>query len=126
MSEIESDEWLVSSSFSNEFTSHSIVENYEAKRFVASESFYPNFVGGYTFGGSPDLILYSRSVYTFLDLLGDCGGLFDCLKLIGYSVIVFFNDGNLSEFLITRIFYQQKIKKSRDSSYVMSNNLIPR
>ena len=31
---------------------------------------------------SPDINMHSRSIYTFWDLLGDIGGLFDMLRLI--------------------------------------------
>ena len=90
MSEIESDDFSLSSmnSWTRGYTSFSIVETAsEVKRYTKNWE-RKGFVGGINLGGSPDVINYQRAIYTLLDLLGDCGGLLDSLKLIGYTIIV--------------------------------------
>ena len=39
---------------------------------------------------SKDRKVYTRSIYTFLDCLGDVGGLFDALKYIGQFTMFFY------------------------------------
>ena len=51
-------------------------------------------------------MVYSRSIYNALDFLGDVGGLFDALKLIGAGLIsVLGTGGGLTGRLISRLFY---------------------
>ena len=51
-------------------------------------------------------MLYSREIYNVLDFLGDVGGLFDALKIIGYALASAFGPGGLKLALIGKIFYQ--------------------
>ena len=63
---------------------------------------------------SPDRFMYKRSIYTFLDLLGDVGGLLDALRFIGFYFMFFYTlirGDLLSEFLISSVF-QKEIKSS--------------
>ena len=43
-----------------------------------------------SFGLSSDVMHHNRSIYTFLDLLGDSGGLFDALKGISSLIVTFY------------------------------------
>ena len=67
-------------------------------------------IGGFTFNISPDTFSHERSVYTVLDWLGDVGGLRDALKLIVSALVAICSNGNLSSFLISKLFYKQKSK----------------
>ena len=55
----------------------------------------PNLVVGQSFLVSPDTVVYQRTIYTFLDFLGDVGGLLDGLKLIGATFIGFIYGSSL-------------------------------
>ena len=50
-------------------------------------------------------MLYSRAVYTLLDLLGDVGGLIDALKIIGSLIVALISNGDFSNYLIVKLFY---------------------
>ena len=69
-----------------------------------------------------DVVYHTRSIYSFFDLLGDVGGLFDALKGIA-SIIVslsFSLFGNpIHEYLLRAIFKQEK-QRGRDLSYETS------
>ena len=67
---------------------------------------------------SSETHVYSRAIYTFWDLLGDVGGLFDMLKLIGQAMIAFITSlsgSKLNRVLISQIFYLPN-KKKQDQS----------
>lgn len=64
-----------------------------------------DLVGGQAYLVSPDTVVYQRQVYSFLDFLGDVGGLLDALKLIGVSLISFVYGGSLQHFLLSKVFY---------------------
>lgn len=66
---------------------------------------YDNLVGGFIFGSSPNTVVYSRSVYTFLGWLGDVGGLRDALLAIGHVIVGLFSNSSFSKFLIGKLFY---------------------
>ena len=51
-------------------------------------------------------MLYSRAVYTLLDLLGDVGGVIDALKLIGFMIVTILSNGDFNDYLISKLFYQ--------------------
>ena len=54
-----------------------------------------------------DIMQHNRSVYTFLDYLGDVGGLFDALKGIFSLVVTFYFSlfgSPLKEFLLKSLF----------------------
>ena len=51
-------------------------------------------------------MLYSRAVYTLLDLLGDVGGLIDALKLIGIMIVTILSYGDFTDYLVSKLFYQ--------------------
>ena len=55
----------------------------------------------------PNRIVYSRSVYTTLDWLGDVGGLLDALRLIGMflcAIYTFIRGDLLTYFLLNKLF----------------------
>ena len=45
-----------------------------------------------------DIIKHSRSIYTILDFLGDLGGLYDALRLIGSGLIFLYSNFVSNEF----------------------------
>lgn len=55
---------------------------------------------------SPNRIIYTRSIYTFLDFLGDIGGLLDALVVISASIIGFLYSDSVAEHLVHRVFYR--------------------
>lgn len=85
------------------------------------ESFYELGVGPWNLAGgnsggkemlrmsiwAPEVtVIHSREIYNALDFLGDVGGLFDGLRLIGAGVFTLFGPGGLQlSFLIGKIFY---------------------
>ena len=50
-------------------------------------------------------VIHSREIYNALDFLGDVGGLFDGLKLIGAGFVALFGPGGLQLSLIGKFFY---------------------
>ena len=63
-------------------------------------------LGGFSFGHSLDLVEHNRSIYHFLDFLGDVGGLLSILEGIGqFFVLLFmkFAGSSLNQFLIGQI-----------------------
>ena len=57
--------------------------------------------------GPQETMMYSREIYNVLDFLGDIGGLFDALKIIGASIIGIFGSGGLKLGLIGRLFFKK-------------------
>jgi len=47
----------------------------------------------------------SRAIYNVLDFLGDIGGLFDALKIIGEFIIALLGHSHMTMFLIGKLFY---------------------
>ena len=45
--------------------------------------------------GPQETMVYSREIYNVLDFLGDIGGLFDALKIIGATIVGIFGTGGL-------------------------------
>ena len=69
------------------------------------------------FSLSRDVVHHNRSIYTFLDLLGDVGGLFDALKGIFYAVITFYFyliGDPLHSYLLNAIFLSNPKKDERN------------
>ena len=89
-SSIDSFEGFVELGFSNnrnyEFYSQQL--SYIPALYPLSK-FIPGLVSGQAYSVSPDMVVYQRTIYTFLDFLGDVGGLLDGLKLIGSALIGF-------------------------------------
>lgn len=54
---------------------------------------------------SPDLKLYQRNIYTFLDFVGDVGGLLDGLKFIGAALVSLIYGTSFKEFLMNNLFF---------------------
>ena len=67
-----------------------------------------------------DIVYHTRSIYSFFDLLGDVGGLFDALKGIA-SVVVslsFTLFGNpMEKYLLSAVFKREKGSNNRDQVY---------
>ena len=94
-----------------------IVPNNEKKWFqVGSDpSFFSdnydtdNLLYSVVFNLKKEVIHHDRSIYTFLDLLGDIGGLFDALKGI-FSILITLNfyifGDPLHSFLLKSLFYK--------------------
>ena len=49
-------------------------------------------------------VMFSRQIYTALDLVGDVGGLTDGLRIICYIIIFAFNQFNYVTTLVSKIF----------------------
>ena len=49
--------------------------------------------------------MYKRSIYTFLDFLGDIGGLLDAFKLLGAGLINLLYGRSLSNYLLSNLFF---------------------
>ena len=69
-----------------------------------------------TFAMDPDIVYETREIYTFWDLLGDVGGLYDMLKLMGQffvSSVQFFFGSNLYRYLIPHLFKKESSRRRR-------------
>ena len=55
--------------------------------------------------GPDKTVIHSREIYNALDLLGDVGGLFDGLRLIGANLVLLLTTGSLQLKLIGKIFF---------------------
>ena len=53
----------------------------------------------------PQKLNNSRSIYNFLDFLGDIGGLFEGLRLIASAIFGLFSSGSLMRWFISQIFF---------------------
>ena len=65
----------------------------------------------------PDKIVQQRTVYTFWDLTGDMGGLFDALKIIAglfISAASALTGSNLDRFLISKLFKLTRKKEKTE------------
>ena len=54
---------------------------------------------------SPDIVQWNRQTYSFLDFLGDIGGLKDGLVLLGAIIISHSTAFNLKATLLAELFY---------------------
>lgn len=70
-----------------------------------------SLVSGFFIITSPDRVTYQRSIYTFLDFLGDIGGLLDAFKLLGAALINLIYGSSLSNYLLTNLFYDAPSNK---------------
>ena len=55
--------------------------------------------------------VYQRSVYNFLDFIGDVGGLLDGLKLICQTLLIPFSSFNFTSYILTKLFFVRKEKE---------------
>ena len=58
-----------------------------------------------------EIQIHTRSIYSFFDWLGDVGGLFDGLNLIGSIVMYFYSliHGNpIADYLLKKIYFAQR------------------
>ena len=55
-----------------------------------------------------DLKQTEREVYSFLDWVGDLGGLFDGLKLFFLGLIGFFNYNMYNSYMVSQLFMTQR------------------
>ena len=79
---------------------------YELTKGQTIDNSVPDFYQLY-FMLSPDINMHSRSIYTFWDLLGDIGGLFDILRLTIKPIIMLITAAfgtSLETFLVQAIF----------------------
>ena len=66
----------------------------------------------------PDIVEQNRTVYTFWDVMGDLGGLYDALKLLVglfVSITSTLTGSSLNRFLISKIFKFDRKKKKRST-----------
>lgn len=54
-----------------------------------------------------EVIVHARSIYNALDFLGDVGGLFDALKLIGAAIVSVFGTSGLHLSLVGSLFFRK-------------------
>ena len=60
----------------------------------------------------------TRAIYTFWDLLGDVGGLYDMLKLLGQLIITcvqLYSGSNLNQYLVSHIFKKEANRRIRSN-----------
>ena len=72
-----------------------------------------------------DIIHHNRTIYTFFDVLGDIGGLFDALLRIShYIVLILFKIfGNpMHEYLLEHLFLRNPKQKSDNGETKLTNN----
>ena len=72
-----------------------------------SKVFEDNLLFSLSFSLNSDVMHHNRSIYTFLDLLGDSGGLFDALKgTSSFIVTLYFSIfGNpMNEYILNALF----------------------
>ena len=65
-------------------------------------------------------MVYKRSIYTLLDLLGDVGGLLDGLKIFGgmlTSLITCVFGNPLTAFIVNAVYKVDKMKTQSKSQY---------
>ena len=63
---------------------------------------------------------FQREIYSILDLIGDCGGLFDGLSYCSQAIVsfvMFFGSRDLSVFLLGRIFFVRKEQILREENH---------
>ena len=60
-----------------------------------------------------DVVHYKRSIYSTLDFLGDLGGLYDALLVLGYVMIFLFKIivGNEQEDYLLKVLFTRKYKR---------------
>ena len=85
-----------------------------------------NYVFKLNFAMNQDQVIYERSIYTFWDLAGDVGGLFDFLKLVGFQLttfISFLTGSGIDRFLVSKLFFreQRKLSTSENIQKVVEN-----
>ena len=61
---------------------------------------------GYLVYAPKETVQHGREIYNFLDLLGDVGGLFDGLKLIGAGIVSVLSAGGLQLKLVGNLFFR--------------------
>ena len=76
--------------------------------------FFPDQAALIIFQLNPSTKAYQRSVYNILDWLGDIGGLFAGLRLIGIALMAPLSGYNLNTFLFSSIF-QVSTKEKQES-----------
>ena len=59
----------------------------------------------------------SRSIYNFLDFLGDIGGLFEGLRLIASTLFGLLSSGSLMRWFISQIFFRRPKETRQDLQY---------
>ena len=87
---------------------------YEISRSENMPSANTDVVMSLEFEMNTDYISHVRHVYSFLDFLGDVGGLFDMLKIVGevlVSGVTLLAGSGLNRFIIASMFkFQEKPK----------------
>ena len=69
---------------------------------------------------SPDRMVHKRAIYSFLDWLGDVGGLLEGLRLVGQIGIAFvtlFISNPLSAFLVNALFKSGSVVDETESAF---------
>ena len=58
----------------------------------------------------PQLDLYQRTVYSFLDMLGFIGGIFELLKIFGYLTVSYFIKRNYYSSILSKLYHVESDK----------------
>lgn len=70
-----------------------------------------------------DEMKIERQTYSALEWLGDIGGLFDMLKLLGYMIVIPFSSFGLRSELLSGIFrYISSLRKAKDNGNFYSQH----
>ena len=82
-----------------------------------SRSFFTGdrIVGGFIAQISPSLIVRKRSIYNFLDFLGDVGGLREAFNQLGAVFLYFFGARGLHGYLVSSIFFIENTDETEKS-----------
>ena len=82
-------------------------ETYYTSQRISSIYKYPDILCGFRIQTSDEIISNSRSIYNALDFLGDVGGLFDMLCIVGnicLQFLTFIFGSGLDSYLVTNLF----------------------
>ena len=62
-------------------------------------------VGGFFIDIDPTFVSHQRSIYNFLDFMGDIGGLYEALNPVGAAFMYFFGTRGLQGLIVSSIFF---------------------
>ena len=91
----------------NGFGLDTIEKTYYTSERISSTYRYPDILCGFRIQTSGDIINNTRSIYNALDFLGDVGGLFDMLCIVGnicLQFLTFIFGSGLDSYLVTNLF----------------------
>ena len=73
---------------------------------------------------SKESIQYERVVYTFFDMFGFLGGLFDAWYFIGYIFVAYFNDKHYKQTILSKLYQVEQANMTNEDSYKKNSNKV--